>query len=338
MTGGHEPLNEDHPRDLVISIVSWNTADLLRECLHSLRRHTDAAGTHIVVVDNASSDGTPEMVRSEFPEVTLIESGGNLGFGKAHNLVSLATREPFVLFLNPDTEFVDGVQERMMEVMRKHSDTALVGCRMVNLDGSVQQLGWQWHTSPWTELVSNLVACSAASGLVRRILPWHDPLKDGFVRKLYGGCLLARRSALDQIGWFDERFFMYGEDVDLSRRVETSGWRLFYLSSAHVIHLCGGASAKAPGRFATLMQCESISRLMTKYYGPAGRVCYSATVLLRAIIRLSVIAVACMIYRSLKPSRSQQWENALQKQVAALQWSLGLARPSIPGLSPEVTQ
>jgi GT2 family glycosyltransferase len=316
--------------ELVISIVSWNTRDLLRTCLLSLRQHCRANHTRVVVVDNASSDGTPEMVLHEFPEVTLIESGANLGFGKAHNLVAENSTEPFILFLNPDTEFVENAHEKMLRVFKQHRDVGVVGCRMTNLDGSVQPMGFQWHTSPWTELVAGLLVWNSSMSIVRRLLPVHDPLTDGYVRKVYGGCLMVRRKVLDQVGCFDERFFMYGEDVDLSRRVDQGGWSLYYLSSARVIHLCGGASAKAPGRFATLMQCESISKLMEKYHGRLGRHFYVSVILLRAVLRMVLIGIARLFALLIGRKRTESLTNSWLKHKAMLQWSLGLERPEIP--------
>ena len=323
------PNNLQHSVELVISIVSWNTCDLLRKCLNSLIPYCRLGHTRIVIIDNASSDQTPVMIRTEFPEVTLIESGGNLGFGKAHNLLKAHSVEPFVLFLNPDTVFVENVHEPMLGLFNERPELAVVGCRMTNLDGSLQPLGFQSPTSPLTEFVNGLLVSRATLPLAERILPYHDPLRDGYVRKLYGGCLMVRRRVLDQVGRFDERFFMYGEDVDLSRRVEAAGWRLYYLSSKRLIHLCGGASAKAPGRFATLMQCESISKLMEKYYGPSGRRSYTVVVFTRALLRMCLLLPARMA-RELLGRESTELNGSWQKNLSLLQWSLGRARAAIP--------
>jgi GT2 family glycosyltransferase len=270
------------------------------------------------------------MLRNEFPSVTVIESGGNLGFGKAHNLIARHSSEPFVLFLNPDTQFVESAHEQMLKVFQAHPEVGVLGCRMTNLDGTLQPLGFQSHTSPWTEFVHGLFVSRATLPIARRFLAYHDPLVDGFVRKLYGGCLLVRRDVMDKVGWFDERFFMYGEDVDLSRRIEAAGWRLYYLSTTRIIHLCGGASAKAPGRFATLMQCESISKLMEKYYGSSGRRRYVAAVFLRASLRISLLS-AFRILQLLRPKQSENIEDSWRKNLALLRWALGKDRAVIPG-------
>lgn len=324
------PKDENPSAQLVISIVSWNTQELLRKCLVSLRRFVRTGHTRVVVIDNKSKDGTPEMIRAEFPEVTLIESGGNLGFGRGHNLLARHSSEPFVLFLNPDTEFIEPAHERMIEVFLKNPRVAAVGSRMVDPDGTVNPLGIQWFPSPWTELVNNLFVSFSTQSFARAILPWQDPNSPGLVKKLYGGCLMVRRAVLDELGWFDDRFFMYGEDVDLSKRIYESGHELYYMATTSVIHLGGGASAKAPGRFAVLMQCESLSKFMQKYYGSAGRFLYVCGIFFRAILRLSVLSLLRM-GRLVLRGRSDSMQASWGKHVAMLQWSLGLARPSIPG-------
>jgi GT2 family glycosyltransferase len=270
------------------------------------------------------------MVRREFPTVTLIESGGNLGFGRAHNLLARYSAEPFVLFLNPDTEFIEDAHEQMLEVFKRFPRVGVVGCRMTNLDGSLQPLGLQLHTSPWSEFVSGLLVSSMTMPLARRILPYHDPLVDGYVRKLYGGCLMVRRTVLDQVGWFDERFFMYGEDVDLSRRIEMAGRQLYYLSSTRIIHLCGGATAKAPGSFSILMQCESISKLMGKYYGRLGQRFYAFSIFIKAICRLTLIGLAWFPSRFSNLSIKRRFIASRSKQITLLRWSLGFSKPAIP--------
>lgn len=316
---------------LSISIVSWNTCELLRDCLGSLLQYCDVTTTEIFVVDNASSDDTTAMLRTEFPQIRLIESGGNLGFGKGHNLVASYSRAPLMLFLNPDCRFVEDSITPLVQVFDRHADVGLVGCRIINREGATQSLGFQCHTSPWSEVVTTALASRWTLGLARRVLPFHDPFEDGYVRKLYGGCLAARRTALDSIGWFDQRFFMYAEDVDLSRRAEAAGWRLYYVSGTKVMHHCGGASAKAPGRFSVLMQCESLAQLMDKHYGRHGRILYRLVVLGRAVSRLLISGAAVMLLAIVGRRKGNQGAaESWKKNLAILKWGLGLERPAIP--------
>lgn len=318
------------PGELVISIVTWNSKELIRECLTSLRKFVNPETTRVVIIDNASADGTPQVIRNEFPEVDLIESGGNLGFGRAHNLIATHSTEPFVLFLNPDTVFVEAAHEAMVDLMKRNSSIGLAGCRMVNLDQSVQPLGFQWRSSPLTEIVFHLLVPLLPASIIRQVFPVHDPMEDGVVEKLYGGALMARRDVLDRVGWFDDRFFMYGEDVDMSRRVRDGGHQLYYLSSARIIHLCGGSSAKAPGRFVVLMQCESISKLMRKYYGTVGQLIHRGAVLLRAVLQLLLLGLARLVTAVAGGKIKKRLEGSWKKHLAMLQWSLGMDRARIP--------
>ncbi|NNC88666.1 MAG: glycosyltransferase family 2 protein [Akkermansiaceae bacterium] len=315
--------------DLVISIVSWNTRDLLRKCLESLAAHCDE-NMRIAVFDNASSDGTPEMIRREFPAVALVETGKNLGFGRAHNLVADHFSDSAVLFLNPDTELVENAPARMLDVLARRPEVAAVSCRMIDGDGRVQPLGMQMLTSPWSEFLSAFLVSQRSMRWVKGLLPFHDPSVSGPVRKLYGGCLMVRREALDEVGWFDERFFMYGEDVDLCRRLEARGWKLYFLSSTKVVHLCGGASERAPGRFAVLMGCESIAKLMRKYYGALGHAVYVVTILGRAVVRLLIAAVVRLLRAVSGRPPNEELTNSIHKHLAMLRWALRLESPRIP--------
>jgi GT2 family glycosyltransferase len=270
------------------------------------------------------------MLQNEFPEVTLINSGGNLGFGKAHNLISRYSTEPYILFLNPDTEFLEPAHESLLDVFKRDSQIGAASCKLIDSDGTINELGIQWYPSPFTELFSQIFLSGRAIKLFSRFLPLHDSNVDGYVRKLYGGCLMVRRDVLDNVGWFDERFFMYGEDVDLSQRITSGGYRQFYLSSAKVIHTGAGASSKAPGRFAVLMQCESIAKLLQKNYGVLGRATYASAVFLRSISRLTMLGLCRLPIGLFAPKRISGWRGSHSKQLAMLKWSLGLLRPSIP--------
>jgi N-acetylglucosaminyl-diphospho-decaprenol L-rhamnosyltransferase len=140
---------------------------------------------------------------------------------------------------------------------------------------------------------------------------------------------MVRTEAFEGIGRFDERFFMYGEDVDLSRRLTDAGWRLYYLSEAEIIHLAGAASKESGSQFSTLMTCESISKLMKKYYGQRGKVAYRLLVLFGSMFRLIVIGALLSIKRCILRTTTAKQDNSARKYSAMLQWSLGLRKPRI---------
>jgi GT2 family glycosyltransferase len=229
---------------LSVVIVNWKVRELLRECLahlyadSGLPRHK----WEVIVVDNASVDGTPEMLREEFPAVTLIENGENVGFGKANNQALGITGGEYVLLLNPDTVVLDGAVDRMIETLTAHPDAAALGCRLVSPDGSTQRFT-AGHAPGLLNVASYYL-------LGNRLLPrWirpkplfmeQEPGQTEEVGWVSGACMLLRRAALEG-RIFDERFFMYGEDVEACLRLGTRGWKILYSPEMQILHY-GGTS------------------------------------------------------------------------------------------------
>lgn len=275
--------------DVTIIIVNWNTREFLRNCLESIRRSAPGTRIQTIVVDNASKDDSLGMVRAEFPEVLAIQSGGNLGFARANNLALPHAQAPLVMFLNPDTEIEADPLNRMLRHMEKDPSVGALGCRIRNSNGSIQQLGLQWFPSPITELLKFLAVSDRTYARLRGIFPYHDPNESGYVQKLFGACLLVRKTVLDTVGSFDERFFMYCEDVDLCHRISQGGWKLYYLTDAEILHLGASSSSQAPGAFSVLMSCESFSKFMLKYHGRSGAFAFRLVALCGAFVRLSIL-------------------------------------------------
>jgi hypothetical protein len=315
--------------DLTIIIVNWNGGELLRDCLASIAAHREGLDAQVIVVDNNSSDGSREMAEREFPQFTVINSGSNLGFGKANNLPRPRVKSDLVLFLNPDTVLLKSSLVSMVQYLRAHEEIGALGCKMRSPNGEVHELGLQYFLSPWTEL-ANLTFVSKHT---RRWLSKHSPLQDpqqsGYVTKLYGGCLLCRKGVLDAVGWFDERYFMYAEDVDLCRTILNRGWKLYYLSTAEIIHLAGGASKKAPSGFAILMKQESTVKFMRKYHGPTGALLYRLAAVVGSTFRLTALTVLRVLALVSSTARQRDFPAAFFKQRTLFLWSLGLQKPVI---------
>jgi GT2 family glycosyltransferase len=233
------------PRVSVV-IVSYNTRALLLECLESLRLVT--CPLEIVVVDNASGDGTVAAVRERRPDVAVIANGENLGFSKANNLGIRATKAPYVLVLNSDAAVRPGAVETLADILDARADVAVVGPRTVSPDGSIQ-VSFGPDLTPWNEwrqgrLVRAVkarepAALRRAEALASRE---HDP------DWVSGSCFLARREVLDRVGGFDEAFFLYEEDVDLCRRVRQAGFRVLFTPRAEVLHHLGRSMEQASNR------------------------------------------------------------------------------------------
>src|ERR1035441_1357035 len=301
------------PRPMVtVVIVNWNSGTMLRPCLRAVTRENGGLQIRIVVVDNKSKDGSAELVAREFSEVTLLRSGANLGFGRGNNLAQEYASPGYVLFLNPDTELRENALRRMVDFLAAHPDAGAVGCRMVFPDGEVADQNLQWFPSPLKEFVRLAFLSEGVIRLLKGVLPWNDPTKSGYVDKLYGGCLMVRSSVLDRIGWFDERFFMYSEDVDLSRRIREAGWQLYYLSEAEVMHAKGGVTKGAGSEFSILMSCESMANLIENYEGPAASIRYRLAVAAASAIRLVMLAPFLIISLPASSNRPGKYREAMR--------------------------
>jgi len=228
-------------------VVSYNSADYLPACVASLRSEGVA---DVVVVDNASSDGSGPTVLAADPAVRLVETGANLGFGSGANRGVAATAGEYVLILNPDTVVEPGTVKALSDALDRDPGLALVGPRIENLDGtlypSVRRFpdlkvafghafaGLVWPANPFTRRY--------------RMLDWDHERPTDDVDWVGGACVLVRRSAFDVVAGFDEAYFMYVEDVDLCWRLGRAGWRIGYEPGGRVIHALGGSSRHMPYR------------------------------------------------------------------------------------------
>ncbi|MDQ4088914.1 MAG: glycosyltransferase family 2 protein [Actinomycetota bacterium] len=234
-------------RSVSAVIVSYNSAAYLPDCLRSLRSEGVSS---VVVVDNASSDGSVAVVQADDPAATVLETGANLGFGTAANQGVAATAGEYVLILNPDTVVEPGTVKALADALDRDPDLAVVGPRIENLDGTLYPsvrrfpnltvafghafLGLVWPANPFTRRY--------------RMLDWDHDRAAADVDWVGGACFLARRTAFEMVGGFDEAYFMYVEDVDLCWRLGQAGWRVGYEPGGRVVHALGGSSRSVPYR------------------------------------------------------------------------------------------
>ncbi len=232
--------------ELTIVIVSYNVRQELDACLQSLVGHTAPYPTEVVVVDNASTDGTPEMVRSAWPTVKVIEAGGNLGFARANNIGIRATSSEFVLLLNPDTVVPPGAIAALVRGLAVHPDAAAAGPRLVDGEG-FPELSFGWTIGPLGELRQKIVGRLYARR-VRRVVRMVDrwSRNAGPREWVSGACLMLRRADLEAAGLLDERYFMYTEDVDLCVSLRQRGRSVYYVPQAEVLHLRGRSAGRNP--------------------------------------------------------------------------------------------
>ncbi len=240
--------------DLSILLVNWNTRELLRNCLHSLRATADRLsevtlifGNHtaeVIVVDNASRDDSASMVRTEFPWALLIENARNLGFAPANNQAYEQATGEYVLLLNSDTVVQPEAIRRLMDFMASQADCGGAGARLLNADGSLQP-SCQPMLTPWREfwrlIFLDRVWRQATYDLDRWPIDIARP-----VETIKGACLMVRRAALDPAAsLLDEQYFMYTEEVDLCYRLADANWKLYWVPQATVTHFGEGSSRQA---------------------------------------------------------------------------------------------
>jgi len=232
--------------DLTIILVSHNTRADLNHCLRSLRDNAPDVSHEIVVVDNASTDGSADLVRREWPDIHLIEAGDNIGFARANNLGIRATQGRLVLLLNSDTVVPAGTLDRLVAELETHPDTAAVGPRIV--DGSHRaELSFGAMMGPWSELRQKAMRRLADRG-VGAATRWIDreTRRPQVVDWITGACLLVRRADAEAVGLLDERYFMYCEDVDFCAALRARGRRIRFVPTAEITHYRGRSAATSP--------------------------------------------------------------------------------------------
>lgn len=209
-----------------VSVVTYDSAETIERCIDSVRSQPGGFEIRITIVDNDSRDDTVELIRARYPDIDLILPGRNLGFGAGHNLALHGCSEPCVLLVNPDAWLLDGAIERLVAVLDERRDVALAGPRMEYEDGR-PQLSFGRFPGLLADLHQKRLTRSAKAGSAAVVERLNRLLESPFEPDwISGACVLARRSALDSVGNFDERFFLYLEDVDLCRRLREEGWRV----------------------------------------------------------------------------------------------------------------
>jgi len=234
--------------DVSVIIVNYNVRDFLQQSLVSLQKALKGIRSEIFVVDNASDDGSAEMVRKRFPRIRLIANTVNLGFAKANNLALKKARGKFLLLINPDTIVQEDTIRVMVEFLKTHPDVGLAGCKIMNPDGSFQPACRRGFPTPW-------VAFTRISGLSKLFpktkifgkynLTYLNTEETYPVDAVSGSFMMLRHEMFVQVGGLDESYFMYGEDLDWCYRIRQAGWRIFYVHSTQIIHYKGESTRRS---------------------------------------------------------------------------------------------
>lgn len=235
-------------KDLSIIILSYNTRKLLRDCLKSLEKVKDEANFEVVVVDNASTDGSCEMVRKEFPNVKLVENSQNLGFAAGNNSARPHIEGENVLFLNSDTKVKRGVLKDTLSFFSKEEKIGALACRLELPTGEIDRDSRRSFPTPWvafTHLVLRLDRLFPKSSLFSRYWYGHKPEdKVHEVDVIQGAFFLTKRELLESLDWFDEDYFLDGEDIDLCWRIKEKGLKIVYYPKVSILHYKGASKGK----------------------------------------------------------------------------------------------
>lgn len=305
--------------ELTVIVVSWNARDFLVPCLQSILDATHHCPTEIIVVDNASTDGSAEAVRARYPQVRLIVNSDNLGFARASNIGIRTSQGTFLCLVNSDVIVEKHCIESLMDYMRHHPMVALLGPRIFNSDGSVQQSFGNFPT-----LWSSFSRALALDKLVAKVaLRRRGPQTPPHAREVdvLSGCFwVVRRQSLEQVGLLDETFFIYAEDKDWCKRFSRAKWLVVYYPFAEALHYGGASSARQPVRFYVELYRANL-QYWRKHHGPIAQVGIRVIMVLHQLLRLGG---ASLLY-VLLPSRRPSTTDVIQRSLACTLYLLRLS-------------
>lgn len=233
---------------LTIVILSYNAKDLLRECLLSLSKLTREVYFEIIVTDNGSMDGLAEMVEKQFPSVQLIKNNQNLGFAAGNNKARSKSHGEYILFLNSDTIVPKNTLRESVNYLDEHKDVGAMTCKIKLPDGSLDKDVRRSFVTPWVGLTHLILRLDRLFPESKFLAPyWYGYIPEDMeheVDALQGAYFLVRKKILDSLGWFDEDYFLDGEDIDLCWRIKSAGWRIVYYPKVSITHFKGASKGK----------------------------------------------------------------------------------------------
>jgi len=312
--------------DLSILIINWKSIDYLKPCLASIFRETQSIKFEVIVVDNASYDGSAELVKREFPQVTFIQSDENLGFIRGNNLAYRHATGRNLLLLNPDTEVLGNALATMLSLLDSLPQAGVVGCRQVNADRSIQINCIQ----PFPTILNQVLD----SDYLRRKFPrsrlWGmKPLFDretavAEVDMVCGACLMIKRQLFEDVGMLSLDYLMYGDDFDLCYKVKKAGYKVYFTNSAEVIHYGGKSTASWKQALSDVWVKDSTHKFLLKSRGRWYAGCYKAATASVALVRLASLGCAKLAFGG--GPRGERIAIALTKWKRILLWALGLSK------------
>ena len=285
--------------DISIIIVNYNVKFFLEQCLHSVAKGINGLNVEVLVVDNASADGSIAYLQPKFRWVKFIRSEENIGFARANNLALYQCSGKYVLYLNPDTLLPEDCLQKCFSFLETHPDAGALGIRMVDGSGQFLPESKRSFPSPLTSFykligLSSLFPKSKLFG--KYALGYLDEHKDHVVDVLAGAFIMARRELLVQLKGFDETFFMYGEDIDLSYRIQQAGYKNYYFSGSSIIHFKGESTRKGSLNYVRMFY-QAMSIFVSKHYTGGKAKLFRFFIQLAILLRAAVSAVVSFIVK-----------------------------------------
>jgi len=306
--------------DLSVSIVNTNNRALLERCLDTIATSICDIPHEIIVVDNASTDGSLDLLRSKYASVITIANETRDGYGRSHNRAIQAARGKYVLILNEDMEMLGDAVAQMYRIAQSIPDLGVLGCRILNPDRSLQHSCFKDPTL-LSELFEALFPYTLAfrqSPLRSKMHYWpHDAARD--VDIVLGCCMLVPRSVFQEIGAFDPDFYIYSEEHDFCKRARNRGFRVFFTPVAEMIHF-GGQTTKRMSLAMALIQVESRLRYFRKHRGRLTAFVFRAILVLGAGVRLTGWAILFVS----RHRRDRSVSERLSEYLASLRFALGI--------------
>jgi GT2 family glycosyltransferase len=303
------------PARISVVIVVWNARIYVAECLESLRRHCGNIYHEVIVVDNASTDGTPEMIAESFPEFRLLRNPENLGFAKANNRGISESSGDYICLVNSDVKFLDDCISPMIDYLGRNPEVGMLGPKMLAKDGEVRRSTMRFPTV-W----NNFCRAVGLDYLFKGSRSFGGLLMNDFdhqttapVEVLNGWFLVVRRRALEKVGLLDPQFFMYGEDVDWCYRFKQAGESVVFFSQAGAIHYGGASSANAPVRF-YLELYRATWQYWRKHYGLLSQLGFLIAFSIHHLIRL----VGSAFLFALAPGQRTRTAATFRRSLACL--------------------
>jgi len=303
--------------DVSIIIVNWNTKELLLNCIESLIKETKQHTIEIIVVDNASSDGSPNAVRQRFPNVKVIVNKSNLGFAKANNIGIKQSTGRYVCLVNSDIKALDGCVDRMCEYMDNNTSIGALGPKTVNEDMTFR-LNIREFPSLWNSFCEafalNIIFPKTRLFRTRLLINISQDSPSS-VDTLSGCFLMVRQETLEEVGLLDERFFIYGEDKDWCKRFSNAGWDVKFFPDAQAIHYGGSSSSVAPLKYLIEM-LKSDFEYWRKHHSWVAQKIY----MLIMIFHYSFRAFGNACLGLIKKSDKKEVLNKVEGRMACIRW------------------